>query len=134
MRRTRTSESLGAQVAALAVAVPQVVAHRMIRMAVAGAKPTARDRREFQLMGAEKVAAFYESWYAMYVQALRIQLEVATPIVHSMWFPWAHKRPFHAITGIGSARRALTVLGKGMAPVHRRAVANARRLGRAKSR
>jgi hypothetical protein len=103
-------------------------------MALAGAHPTARDRREFQLMGAEKVAAFYESWYAMYVQVLRIQLEVAASIVRSMSFPLAHGRPLPSMPRMDVARRGLTVLGKGMAPVRRRAVANARRLGRVRLR
>ena len=131
-RRTRRSSSLGAQVTALSIAVPQVVTHRMIRMALAGPRPTARDRREFQRMGAEKVAAFYESWYAMYVQVLRIQLDVASPIVRSLWFPWTHNAPFAAMSAIDASRRVLSVLGKGMTPVRHRAVANARRLGRVK--
>jgi hypothetical protein len=133
-RRNRRSPSLATQTVALAAAVPQVVAQRVIRMALAGPNPTARDRREFQLMGAEKVAAFYESWNAMYVQALRIQLDVAASVLRSVWFPWAHARPFAPLSNTDVSRSALAVLGKGMAPVRRRAVANAARLRRQRLR
>ena len=104
IHRNRRSNSLAVQAAALAVAVPQVVAHRVGRMAFAGFGPTARDRREFQLMNAEKVAAFYESWSAMYVHAFRIQLDVAASILRSMWFPWLPGRSLlplcHGLCGI----------------------------------
>src|SRR3954454_21310068 len=52
----------------LALAVPQVIAHRVGRAALAGPFPSPRDRRELQRMGAEKVAAFYESWNAMVIE------------------------------------------------------------------
>jgi hypothetical protein len=132
IRRTRRSNSLAGQAAALAVAVPQFVAQRVGRMAAAGLTPTARDRREFQLMSAEKIAAFYESWNAMYVQALRIQLDVTASIVRSIWFPWLPRRAFASLRRADVARNALTILGKGLAPVRRRAVANAGRLRRTK--
>jgi len=103
-------------------------------MALAGSKPTARDRREFHLMGAEKVSAFYESWTAMYVQTLRIQLGAAASMLRYISFPWLHGRPPIWVPKMDVSRKALTVLGKGMAPVRRRAVANASRLRRKKLR
>ena len=69
-RRSRSKTALAAQVTDLAFSVPQVVAHRMARMASAGSNPSARDRDEFYLMGAEKVAAFYESWAAMQLEGM----------------------------------------------------------------
>ncbi|MFD2837766.1 hypothetical protein ACFS3C_18085 [Azotobacter vinelandii] len=53
-RARRRTNRASKQVVELAMAVPLVVAQRMARMAMAGTAPTARDRREFQLMGAEK--------------------------------------------------------------------------------
>ena len=38
-------------------------------------------------MAAKKVAAFYESWNAMYVQMLRYQWQTAAAILGSIWFP-----------------------------------------------
>jgi len=62
------------------------------------------DSKEFHRMGTEKVAAFTEAWTAMAIEA--------------MWSPWF--RP----------DAPLRILAAGMAPVRRRAVANARRLRR----
>jgi len=111
----------------LGFAAPQVIAHRVMRMAVAGSSPSLRDRKEFYLMGAEKVAAFYESWNAMLLEMFCANLKSlsSAPL---FWFSWP--------TSIGSSRAAsarfqrvtLAVLGKGVAPIHRRAVANAKRL------
>src|SRR4051812_38266038 len=68
-RRSRVSRSLATQAAELALAVPQVVAHRVTRMALSSAKPSPRDRREFERMVAEKNIAFGESWKAMATHA-----------------------------------------------------------------
>lgn len=86
------------------MAVPQVIAHRTARMLAAGANPSARDRLEFQRMGIEKAFAFWESMHAMWWSA---------------WLaPWS----------------AAKMMEKGIAPVHRRATANARRLRKIRKR
>jgi hypothetical protein len=128
IRRPRRSKSLAVQTMELGVAVPQVIAHRVARMAIAGASPSARDRKELHRMGTEKVAAFNEAWNAMAVEAFRANQRLTLSFMQSLWFPWIHpkrRRPSHA---------ALAILGKGLAPVRRRAVANAKRLGRIKRR
>ena len=56
---TRAQRKLAQQALGLSMATPLVVAHRVGRMAAAGPSPNARDRKEFELMGAEKMAAFY---------------------------------------------------------------------------
>ena len=53
-RRARKTQSIVTQAVELAFAVPQVVAHRVTRMAIAGPTLSARDRKEFQRMGAER--------------------------------------------------------------------------------
>jgi hypothetical protein len=126
-RRRRSSATLAAQSAALAVAVPQVVTHRLTRLALAGPRPSARDKREFHRMGAEKIAAFQESWMAMAAESWRIQMQVA----QAFWFPWLAAGRAGAWS---SERAARAVLGRGIAPVRRRAVANARRLQRTRLR
>jgi hypothetical protein len=45
MTKRRSSDLLARQATELAMAVPQVMAHRLTRMALAGATPSARDRR-----------------------------------------------------------------------------------------
>ena len=133
-RRIRRSKSLVAQSMALGIAAPQVIAHRVARMAMAGASPSARDRKEFHRMGTEKVAAVSEAWNAMAVEAFRANQQLALSFMRSFWFPWVspNRRARSASTQLTDA--ALGILGKGMAPVRRRAVANAKRLGRTKRR
>lgn len=102
----------------MAVAVPQVVAHRLARLALAGATPDARDRREFTRMGAEKVAAFQQSWWQMGVAALAAQQRVALAMMSG--------NPARVAQAL--ARAGTDVAAQGLAPVSRRATANAKRL------
>ena len=46
------------QLAEITWSAPQVVAHRTVRMATGGWPPSARDRREYRRMVAEKGTAF----------------------------------------------------------------------------
>jgi hypothetical protein len=133
-RRTRKTQSIVTQAVELAFAVPQVVAHRVTRMALAGPTLSARDRKEFQRMGAEKTAAFGESWNAMTLQALRAHQSLAVSFFRSFWSPSLKGRPSASAVAAQWQSAALGILDKGMAPVHRKAVANAKRLARTKLR
>lgn len=141
---TRRSHRLAASLTELAVAAPQVVTHRLTRMAAAGPAPGPRDRREFQRMSHEKVAAFWESWAAMARQTLATQqrtlLSMQAALWRACWTPFAAPRP-GTLLGASAAQwqqrwqgAALDVLAHGLAPVHRRAVANSKRLGGVKRR
>jgi hypothetical protein len=136
VRRTRSSRTLHVQAAELAWAVPQVVAHRLARIAIAGAKPTPRDRKELTRIVAEKHAAFGESWQAMGVQAVRAQQSLATALARAALQPPSRRKAAANVFAmqLQLQQAALAVLGKGLSPVHRRAVANAKRLGRTKLR
>lgn len=119
-RRRRRRKSPAVLAAEMAFAVPQVILHRTGRMA---------DRNELYAMGAEKAAAATEACAAMALEAMLVNQQLALSAVQAFWWPWLGK----------SARRelnqaALDILGAGMAPVHRRAVANARRLRRVRRR
>lgn len=80
-------------------------------------------------MGAEKIAAFYESWTAVSAEILRANLQLWLSPARLFWlsFP-AGKRSSSAAARL--QRTAIAVLGEGVAPFHRRAVANAKRLSR----
>jgi len=93
---------------------------RTARMLAAGANPSARDRREFERMGTEKVFAFWESMNAMGLEMMKAQQQYALGAMRQWWSPWLG--PWSAATG------AARILEKGMGPVHKRATANARRL------
>lgn len=133
-RRMRKTASLYAQAAELAFAVPQVVAHRVARMAIAGPSLSGRDRKEFQRMSAEKTDAFVASWNAMTMQAFRANQALALSCLRAFWAPALQRRPSASSLAAQMQTAALGVLGKGIAPVHRTAVANARRLARTKLR
>ena len=137
VRRRRSPTKIHAQAAELAWAVPQVVAHRVARMANAGASPSLRDRKEFARMVSEKHAAFAESWQAMAMQALHSQQAFATALARAALTPPVRRRKAaaHSLALQRQMHEAtLALFGTGLAPVHRRAVANAKRLGRTKLR
>jgi hypothetical protein len=122
-RRRRRSKSLAAQTFELGIAAPQVIAHRLARTA---------DRAEMHRMGVEKIAAFQESWTAMATQAVLENQKFALRCMQALWFPWLRPAPTPKSVSRQLNRATLNVLGQGMAPVRRRAVANAKRLGRIK--
>jgi len=124
--------TLAARSAELAFAVPQVMAHRIARMALAGAQPSDRDRREFTRMGTEKAAAFQQSWIAMGMQLWQAQQAFALFWLRACLSPWGPPSVQSVQRHLHSA--ALGVLGQGLAPVHRTAVANAKRLSRTRLR
>jgi hypothetical protein len=123
-RDPRRARPLPLQLAELALAVPQVVAHRTARMAMAGTPLSARDRKEFELMHSEKTAAFAEAWLALWWQAALAQQRLMLALMTGSTLA-APATLAHALT-----HSAMQVLGHGLAPVHRHATANARRLTR----
>lgn len=132
-RRIRKPSPLVTKMAELALAAPQVIAHRVTRMVIAGQTPSDRDKKEFALMVAEKKAAFGESWSAMATQAVRANQAMALSLFQSFWSPIRRKPSASAVTA-QIQRAALGVLSKGIAPVHRKAVANAKRLAKTRLR
>jgi len=103
-------------------------------MAIAGPVPSARDRKEFKRMVAEKTSAFGEAWNAMALQTMLANQALAASWLRALWVPSLARRPSAAAVAADLQHAALGVLGKGMAPVHRKAVANAKRLSRTKLR
>ena len=135
---TGKQRRLGRAATQVAVAVPQVIAHQVGRMMGASPLPSGRDQQEFYLMGAEKFAAFQESWAAMSWQTLAAQQQFTLWWTQTWWQValggWMNPPSLQHLS-TGAQQRLLAslfdVAQHGMAPVHRRAVANARRLGRA---
>jgi hypothetical protein len=112
VRGSKAGGTLLAQKAAeLAIAAPQVVAHRMNRMLTAGPVYSAADQREFTGMVMEKQWAFVQSWTNMWAEAMKLQ--------QSMLLSW-----FKPVSVQGLWRLA----EQGLHPVHAKAVSNARRL------
>ncbi len=133
-RKRPAASKLPLQMAALQMAVPQVVAHRVTQMALAGARPSANDRAEFNLMVAEKQTAFMQSWAAMWMEGLRSQQRMAWSLATAWRSPKdvCHLGP--AALQQRLMREGAQVLSHGLAPVERKATANAKRLSRNKVR
>ena len=100
-RRRRATQSLATKAAELALAVPQVVAHRVTRMALSGPKLSPRDRKEFNLMVAEKNSAFGESWNAMAAQAALANQALAASFFRSFLAVARGKKP--SAGGVGDS-------------------------------
>lgn len=135
-RISRQSTARALRLAELGVAVPQVMGHRLTRMALAGPTLSARDRAEFSGMFAEKNAAFLQSWQAMFAECLRASQAYAMTMARLFSTAW------WTVPSTSMASRAATqwqqamlgVADKGLVPVHRKAVANAKRLSRTRLR
>ena len=114
-------------------AAPQVVALRTLGMLAGGPLPGARQQRENMRMGTEKVAAYTEAMMAMTAQMLSSNVDLMTYLSRQWWTMWWQPGSSFALPKALPRRlhgAALRIADKGLAPVHRRAVANARRLSR----
>ena len=122
--------SAASKAADIAVAAPQVIAHRVTRMALAGPLPDARDRKEFTGMVQEKQLAFAQSFMAWNTEILRWQMQWQMQMFGAMvsgnWQSMAN-RMLSPQPLMAAAERATA---KAMEPVRRKAVANAKRLSK----
>ena len=136
----------------MSTAAAQVIAIRSGRMALAGANPSAADRREMALMGSEKVDAFSRAGRALATgavplvagmagQALRSGLDLfqaASHLAASRTLPQTmqRQRAFtrtlmrHAPAAGHGASAGARLAQRALAPVHAKATANAKRLSR----
>ncbi len=130
----------------------QVIGHRTGRMALAGRAPNARDRREFALMGQEKIEAGAQSAQAMAAQMMTIgQPWGALAARHMLRNSAAlmslasSRTPSQLIAPQVALARALgqsassmahvsgsaaKLAHRGLKPIHAKATANANRLGK----
>jgi hypothetical protein len=81
-----------------------VIGTRVNRMATAGPNPSARDRKEFTLMGAEKVKAMQDSTLAVGLKMQQAQLQMATAALAP--FHTASTANARRLTGVKRSRRA----------------------------
>ncbi len=134
------------------LASAQVIGHRTARMAAAAPAPSERDRREFALMGQEKIDAASESARAMAGQAMKTNLHLGAQAAGDMLATASaamslatSRTPRQAAASYAKLLRTVTqsagtaaqlsnstarIAKGGLEPVHARARANARRLAR----
>lgn len=129
-----------------------VIGHRTSRMNAAGSKPSARDRREFGVMRDEKIKAAGQSAQAMATQLLSMNPLLGVRAYRQMlagataMMSLAGSRTLGQFVGRqASLMRTLSesmapasdlseatarLVQSGLKPIHSRATANARRLGK----
>ena len=146
--------TFGLKMLQMSTAAAQVIAMRTTRMATHGLNPNAADRREMHRMGAEKVDAFSRAGtalatgampllFGMAVQAWRTGFELwtaSTRLAASRSIPQTMARQRQlagtlmrgaAAAGHGATSAATARLAhRALAPGHRKAAANAKRLSK----
>jgi hypothetical protein len=105
---------------------PIVIGYRLAGMARAGSEPSTRDQREFTRMGQEKVDAWYEGSLAMGQRLFEANLALTGLFWRQVWGGALSPGVFTAPL----ARLGPGLLTDSLSPVHRRVVANNRRLSR----
>ena len=145
LKRRRKTGTL-VKLAELAAAAPQVVAIRTSRMLAGGANPGAADRAENSRMVSEKAQAFWESMFGMAAQTVRTNQEYARSAALQWLRLWTTPWSLRANRSVAQTAAALTavptraqrnravskLVAAAVAPVHKRATSNARRLTRSK--
>ena len=126
--RSRRKRSLAVRTAELALGCPEVIGRRAARMAMTGAMPGTKDRRELHRMGAEKVSAFAEAWNGMATEVFRVNQALTVSFWRWYWYSWIPGRTSGWAPPLQSA--VLSILNRGTAPFHRRVIANVKRLRR----
>jgi hypothetical protein len=107
---------------------PIVIGYRLAGMARAGSEPSAKDRRELTRMGQEKVDAWYEASLATGQRLFEANLALAG----LFWRQVLGGALSPAAVNASLARLGPGMLTAGLTPVHRRVVANNRRLARSR--
>jgi hypothetical protein len=121
------------------VASRDVIDRRVEIMKEAAADPLAGDYRELGMMVPEKVEAFSKAGAVLGKSWWGMQRDAATHFQHMATMMMRGGLPtpsdLHAISrrGARTTARAAAVAGAALAPVHKAATANARRLNKAKA-
>ena len=126
---SRNQQALPTQLFELAFAVPVVINARVTQMMMSGASPSAHDQKEFHRMSEEKVEAFLESWQAVTKELMGFSQNLLAGINLSETmtsFDPVDSYKYYQNYQNATERLATT----GLAPSHRRAVSNAKRLGK----
>lgn len=112
------------------VTAPMVIGYRLMGMAPPGTPPSARQRRELTRMGQEKIDAWYEGALAGGQRIFEANLALTGVFWSQVWGGALSPAAFTA----AFARLGPQLLTDSLRPVHRRVVANNRRLSGARRR
>ena len=107
------------------VTAPLVISYRLAGMGPAGSPSSARHQREVALMGQEKLEAWYEGSLAAGMRMLEVNTALAGQFWRQAWGGASSPALTTKLAELGTA-----LMGDSLNPVHRRVVANHRRLSR----
>jgi len=127
-RKLSKSLALATKSTQLALAAPQVIAHRISRVAQAGPRPSSRDHKEFTRMATEKQTAFLTAWNGMALEVFKYQQGFMLKWFQAAWMPWTGTKMTFASMAAQLHKAGMATVLSGLAPIHRTAVANAKRL------
>lgn len=127
MKRIDETLRLGQQCAEINAVVPGIVSRRVMQLAWAGAGASRADRTEMSRMSSEKWQAASQSAMAMTAFAMQQQMAIAQSFWQAVWAPWMG---VPGNRGLPVSNPLAGMLSAGIAPYHRIATANARRLGK----
>lgn len=85
-------------------------------------------------MIAEKHVAFSQAWMAMATETVRANQAIAASLFGSFLFPRSGTQASTASVTRKMQTAANAIVSKGLSPIHRTAVANAKRLRKSKAR
>lgn len=123
------SKKLMKQTAELAAASPHVIAHRMNQMSLAPFTLSPLAMQEFYTMTTEKMLAAQQSFLAMSAEVATVNQRHMTSMINAFWNPLAMQSS-DTFSAIDYQRDSLRVLNKGIAPIRKAAVSNAKRLNK----
>jgi hypothetical protein len=146
--------NLAVKTGEMMLASASVIQHRTGRMATAGLNPSARDQREFTLMGQEKVEAAVESAQAMAIQMMALNpmtnlrtldlmmkgssammsLATSATAAQSLKNQAALARVLAESANVQTelSHSAVKIAQHGLKPIHSRVTSNAKRLAKIK--
>lgn len=81
-------------------------------------------------MSAEKITAFTESWNTTATRMMRANMNFGFDLMRLAWSPWYRTGGLVNAAAVRFGDAATASMQGSLAPVRRRAVANAKRLGR----
>lgn len=123
--RTDDTLRLARQIAEINTVVPGIIASRLMRMATAGTQPSRSDRNELTRMSSEKWQAASQSAVEATMFLFNLQMEAMQSFWQAAMVPWLG---IQVRTGSPGSNRGAGLMTAALAPYHRIATANARRL------
>ncbi len=128
VNKSKENKSIATKSLELSASVPEVIAQRMKQLMFSGYQPTPEQYEEFNLMWSEKSDAFMESWQAMVNQASKVNQDIYSSMMKTMFTPWWKIETEDIYTPKKLQKATLSIMNKGLDPIYQKTLSNAERL------